>query len=579
MRASALLKLAAAVLSGLVLTLAFPPWDQSTAVWLFLHPLLAALWLGAREEQAPTGGWWKRSAVWRRPLVLGWVAGFAHFMSSLTWVRHSSRVLHGAYGDEWMGWGVELLGWSAAVGLSLYCALYFGVWAALADTLARPRRDKLLSTSMVEASLEALRCAGLAAAAWVALEWIRGWMLTGFGWNGLGVGLHENKLLIQAADLVGVAGLSFTPVFLSCVLFLTFWRVVLHAREGRGFSRHFDLAVGVALLAAQLLYGVARFNATGSGDTTLRVALVQQNVPQVDRWTASPDKIVEIYRRYSDLTELYAGAREGRPSAVDLVVWPESALLLPWYHRDHEPFLDQLLAKGDFALLAGVDTDDPLVGVYNSAVLVQDSAAGAELHHKLHLVPFGEYVPGRNLIPGMDAMFRAILPGDIARGTSTEPLRLKKPDVDLIPLICFEDTVGRVARRFVRENRPQVLVNITNDAWFLNSIENQVHLNNALFRAVELRLPLCRAANTGVTAVVDARGVVTAKLQDPETKSAFIQGVLPAEVKLSSLPSMTVYARWGDWFAVTCLMVCAGSAAWLTRRRNSQPVLRTSFGG
>lgn len=573
---SVLLKLVAAVCSGLILSSAFPPWNQGTAVWLFLYPLMAALWLGNRTDESVTG-WWKCSAVWRRPFVLGWIAGFAHFMSSLTWVRHSSRVLHGAYGNEWMGWGVELLGWSAAVGLSLYCALYFGVWAAFADTVARPRREKLLSASMTEASLEALRCSALAAGAWVTLEWVRGWMLTGFGWNGLGVGLHENKLLIQAADLVGVAGLSFTPVFLTSVVFLTFWRVALHAREGRGFRRHFDLAAAVALVGAQMIYGASRFREAPQEAVPLRVALVQQNVPQVDRWTATPDKIVDIYRRYSDLTELYAGAREGRPSAVDLVVWPESALLLPWYHRDHEPFLDQLLAKGDFALLAGVDTDDPMVGVYNSAVLVQDKASEAMLHHKLHLVPFGEYVPGRNLIPGMDAMFRAILPGDIARGTSTEPLRLKKPDVDLIPLICFEDTVGRVARKFIRENRPQVLVNLTNDGWFLSSEENEVHLNNSLFRAVELRRSLCRAANTGITAVVDARGVLTARLQDPETKSPFIQGVLPAELQLDARAETTVYARWGDWFAVVCLASCL-LGGWFTRR-NSPRVRRTSSDG
>lgn len=576
MRFAAFLKMAGAIASGLILSSAFPPWNEGNSVWLFLYPLLAVLWMGTRDDQ-PVTGWWKRSAVWRRPFVLGWVAGFAHFITSLTWVRHSSRVLHGAYGDEWMGWGVELLGWGAAVGLSLYCALYFGAWAAFADTVARPRHEKLFSTSITEASLEALRCSALAAGAWVTLEWMRGWLMTGFGWNGLGVALHENKMLIQAADVVGVAGLSFTPVFLSCVVFLTFWRIGTNAREGRGFRRHFDLPVAVVLLGAQMIYGAARFRDDLGESIPLRVALVQQNVPQMDRWTASPERIVDIYRRYSELTELYAGAREGRPSAVDLVVWPESALLLPWYHADHEPFLNQLLAKGDFALLAGVDTDDPTVGVYNSAVLVQGDASEAALYHKTHLVPFGEYVPGRNIIPGMDAMFSAILPGDLARGTSTEPLRLKKPDADIIPLICFEDTVGRVARRFVREGRPQVLVNVTNDAWFLNSIENEVHLNNALFRAVELRRPLVRAANTGVSAVIDTRGVVTARLVDPETKSPFIQGVLPGDVALAKQPPVTVYARWGDWFAVACLSLCI--ALPLVTRRRRLPVVDPSSVG
>ncbi len=549
----ALLKLIAAAASGLILSTAFPPWDKGNSIWVFLYPLLAVLWLGKQAEGKPTK-WWK-------PFALGWVAGFSHFITTLSWVRHSSRVLHGAYGDEWMGWGVELLGWGAAVGLSLYCALYFGAWAAFAASVSRPRREKLLSSSTAEASLEALRCAVLAAAAWVALEWMRGWVMTGFGWNGLGVGLHENKLLIQAADMVGVTGLSFTPVFLSCVVALTFWRAALQAREGGRIRRGFDLGMAVALIGAQLWYGMSRFNEPRPEDVPLRVALVQQNVPQMDRWTASSERILEIYRRYAELTELYAGAREGKPSAVDLVVWPESALLLPWYHKDHVPFLNQLLAKGQFAILAGVDTDDPTVGMYNSAVLVQGNAENAQLYHKTHLVPFGEYVPGRHLIPGMDAMFSAILPGDLARGTSTEPLQLENPDVDVIPLICFEDTVGRVARRFVRPDRPQVLVNVTNDAWFIQSIENVIHLNNALFRAVELRRPLVRSANTGVSAVIDARGVITARLEDPETKSPFIQGVLPGEVKLTAKPGMTLYARWGDWFAAGCLVLCLSGLA------------------
>jgi apolipoprotein N-acyltransferase len=340
--------------------------------------------------------------------------------------------------------------------------------------------------------------------------------------------------------------------------------------QGGGFRRGFDLAVAVCLLGAQLVYGFFCLRAPMAEAVTLRVALVQQNVPQMDRWTASEERIVEIYRRYAELTELYAGDRNGSGSAVDLVVWPESALLLPWYHKDHVPFLNQLMGKGDFALLTGVDVDDPMVSVYNSVALIQGDAAEAELHHKVHLVPFGEYVPGRHLIPGMDAMFSAILPGDIARGTSTEPLRLEQPDVDLIPLICFEDTVGRVARRFIRPARPQVLVNATNDAWFIDSIENEVHLNNALFRSVELRRPLIRAANTGVSAIIDDRGVVQARLVDPETRSPFIQGVLPGEVQLAKQPPTTLYARFGDAFAVLCAVLC--STVWFITRARTRRV-------
>jgi apolipoprotein N-acyltransferase len=166
---------------------------------------------------------------------------------------------------------------------------------------------------------------------------------------------------------------------------------------------------------------------------------------------------------------------------------------------------------------------------------------------------------------------------DLGAGTSTEPLKLEKPAVEIIPLICFEDTVGRVARRFAREG-PQVMINMTNDGWFIRSVENQVHLNNALFRCIELRRPMCRAANTGVTAVIDDRGVVVDELRDPQTGSPFLQGVLPAKVLLPEKMGLTVYARFGDWFAALALGMCV--AAWLWRRvfplrdEESQPTLQ-----
>jgi apolipoprotein N-acyltransferase len=529
------LKVLAALLSGTLLGAAFPPWSLSFTVWIWPLPLLWALWCGQRSPKA--------RRVWLKPAFLGLLSGLMCGMVSLTWVRHSSRVLHGAYGDEWMGWGVELLGWAAAFGLSLYCAFYTAIWAAWVDTVARPSADRLSSIG------ETLRCSFLAAAAWVALEWLRGWVLTGFGWNGLGVALLENKALIQAADLVGTAGLSFTPMMLGCLLFITGWRLVTQFQAGERFQRRWDLTLGIALLGAQLIYGMVKFTDKEKPVSELKVALVQQNVPQVDRWTAGPERLTEIYRRYAELTKLYA-------QDVDLVVWPESGLILSWYSPDHEPFLNDLLSAGDFHLLTGVDVIEPNEAVYNSAVLLHKKIESAKFHHKLHLVPFGEYVPGRNLIPGMNAVFSAILPADITPGTSTEPLSLPKPDVDLIPLICFEDTVGRVARRFIRNERPQVMVNLTNDGWFLNSIENVLHLHNAALRCVELRRPMVRSANTGITAMIDSRGVITDRLRDPETSSPFIQGVLPVRVPLPAQQPVTLYARWGDWFAMVMALTC-----------------------
>jgi apolipoprotein N-acyltransferase len=555
-----------ALISGILLSLAFPPWGWDELVWLWAMPLLVALWSGA--------GKWRRLG----PLLLGGLAGMAAYLPSLSWVRHSSRVINGARGEEWMGWGIELMGWGAAVGLAFYCAAFVAGWALFVSTVGRPRWALLLKpgVSLLRGSAEALRVSGLAALAWVALEWVRGWLFTGFGWNGLGVALHENKVMIQAADLVGVAGLSFLPMLICVTVLLTVWRVVVGLREGRGLRRQLDLAVAVSLLGAQLVYGVGRYGRPAPVGTELKLALVQQNVDQVDRWTLDEAVVQDIYQRYANMTELYAGKREGGDSAVDLVVWPESGMLLTWYHPSHEAYLNGLLGTGDYALLTGVDVDEPTVGLYNSAALVRGNIDNVKFHHKLHLVPFGEYLPGRSWVPGLEAVLGGILPMDLGAGTSTEPLKLEKPAVEIIPLICFEDTVGRVARRFAREG-PQVMINMTNDGWFIRSVENQVHLNNALFRCVELRRPMCRAANTGVTAVIDDRGVVVDELRDPQTGSPFIQGVLPAKVVLPDKMELTVYARFGDWFAALALWLCV--AVWLWRRvfplheEESQPSL------
>ncbi|MBL9114217.1 MAG: apolipoprotein N-acyltransferase [Verrucomicrobiaceae bacterium] len=552
-------KLLAAVTSGALLGLAFPPWNLEFMVWIWALPLLWALWCGERAEELNTANRGRlrslASLPFCRAAALGLIAGMVWGLISLNWVRHSSRVINGAYGDEWMGWGVELLGWGAVVGLSLYCAAYVAIWAGFVDTVARPHKDRLSSTS------HSVKHAFLAAASWVALEWVRGWMLTGFGWNGLGVALIENKALIQAAELVGVAGLSFVPMLVACLAFITGWRLIRQFKAGERLQRRWDLTAGIVLLGAQLIYGMLTFTNKEEAGVTIRTALVQQNVPQMDRWMASPERLTEIYQRYADLTKLYA-------KDVDLVVWPESGLILTWYHPDHPAYLNGLLSQGDFTLLSGVDLDEPTQGVYNAAVMLKSDIENAKFYLKTHLVPFGEYVPGRTIIPGVDAVFRAILPGDITPGTSYEPLRLSKPDVDLIPLICFEDTVGRVARKFVRTERPQLIVNMTNDGWFLNSVENTVHLNNAILRCVELRRPMVRAANTGVTAVIDERGIVTDRLHDPQTGSPFIQGVLPARISLATKQPMTLYSRWGDWFAGVMMLLCFGAI--ITHIRSSK---------
>lgn len=538
-----------AALSGGILVFAFPPWNLEFAAWSWCLPLLAVLWIGK-----PRG--------WMRSAALGWIAGFAFFLPNLAWVRHSSRVIAGAVDHSWAGWGPELMGWGAAVAMAAYLAIYPALWAAFTACMARPNHEKLRSDSWITSSMESLRSCFLSAAAWTGSEWLRGIVFTGFGWNGLGVGLHQNLVLTQIADVVGVTGLAFLPMFVACIGFNTLLRVAWTYKGTARRTFRADFSIAMILILAVVLHGWQRMNEPMPGEATVpvRTVLVQQNIPQAVKWAG--EHTVQIYHRYAELTELYA-------AHADLIVWPESALPLPIHsHPDHPAYFNELLAKGPFSLLTGADVIDPDAPPHTSALLMRGNFESMEMYHKMHLVPFGEFLPGRNTVPFVDTLLGGILPGDFAPGEKAEPLPLAEPKVGIIPLICFEDTDGRLARRFVRPG-PQMIVNLTNDGWFLQSSEMEQHLANAKFRSIELRLPMCRAANTGISCFIDTLGRVTQRLIDPDTGSHFIEGCLPGIVQVPLNPPTTFYARHGDVVAITMLIVAAAAAftAWFRRSR------------
>lgn len=565
---SRLPRCAAAAASGALLTTAYAPHHISLVVWLWMFPLLIALWSGGKA----------RSTAASRPIktgfALGFIAGLSFFIPNLAWVRHSSRVINGAIDDRWMGWSTELMGWGAVSALCIYMSLYWGVWGAFAATVGRPRIGERSAPnrtgSPLSFSLESLRAAFLNASLWTGLEWARGIVLTGFNWNGLGVPLAEELALAQAADIVGVAGLSFIPVFCSCVAFNTALRFREEARTGR-VRPHLDFFCATALVLADFIYGFRILSAPPPKDTIpLRVLLVQRNIAQAVKWGHEHDEA--IYQGYAKLTQPFA-------ADTDLVVWPESALPLPFHHPGHAAFLNDVLALGDFSLLTGVDFFEEDGPNYTGAALVRGSIDHHQLYRKIHLVPFGEFLPLRS-IPWVRAMLGGIVPGDFTSGSSTEPLILEKPPgVQLIPLICFEDTFGRLARKFVRD-APQLLVNCTNDGWFLHSPENEQHLASARFRCIELRRPMVRAANTGVTCIIGSDGRIRPgnRLANARTGSVFVEGVLAREIELEKHPPRTFYARHGDAFSVALLLAagCVAAPALWRRRTPPAPPTRTA---
>lgn len=516
-----------AVVSGMLLGVCFAPFGWGDVVWVALTPLIAAVWF-------------LPEATRRRGLVcagLGYVAGAVSFGIHLFWLTSLT----------WPGWAL----------LSLYLAVYPAVWAAFLGTVLQPRGEGRDGRPVWLGSLFNLRMAFLAAAAWVALEWARGWVFTGFGWNSLGVAQYANIPLIQIADLAGVGGLSFLIVLVNVTAVSTVKRLVLEV--GRGARRpHYDFAVVVGLVALAWTYGIRQLFAPAPESQPLKIAAVQGNIPQTTRNDpAFESDVLETYRRHTDVAAL------GGP---DLILWPESATPRPLFNDQRTWDTVRELAEG-FAgdLLVGT-VHFSEQGDYNSMALLTNRAQDAQLYHKMHLVPFGEYVPLRQGFPFFAWVVGDLVPDDFDAGPYPQVLEMAAKPVRIGPLICFEDTLAYLAREFALR-KAQVFAVATNDGWFLKSAGSRQHVQNAVFRCAENKLPMVRAANTGVTCVVDRFGRIREELRSPDGDT-FIEGVLFATVDVPVQPAPTFFTRFGDLLSPLCLLLSGGVLArHIVRRR------------
>lgn len=524
-----------ALLSGVGMALAFPPFDFEGIAWFAFGPLAAAVWF------SPTSG---RRRVWRL-LGLGYVCGLAFYLIVFSWLIEVTGP----------GWFM----------LCLYLAMYPAIWALFAGTVGRPRETGT-DRSIWTHSFNNLRLSARCAAAWVGLEWVRGTLFTGFGWNQLGVSQWRNVSIIQVADFAGVGGVTFLVVLVNLIIVVTLKRFSLEA--GRGKLRpHYDFTLTLGLLAAAFLYGVGKFREEPGAQVPFKVAAVQANIPQYQKWDAEFEThIVETYRRLTDTAVAFQ---------PDLLVWPEAAMPYPlMQHTDAQQEAERILKDLQAGFLLGT-LNRPPSGDFNAAVLL-DSGGHYEIYHKMHLVPFGEYVPFRETFPlfawvvgdqvpsdflaGDEPIVMNAVPRPVPMAVDFPPLfrvshlfpalKSERDPVRIAPLICFEDTVGEVVRKFSGRGA-ELLVTLTNDGWFRESAGSRQHLSNAIFSAVQTNLPLVRAANTGVTCFVDRHGRVTHQLES-ESGSTFIEGVLFGGISVPVQPRPTFYTLYGDLFSIAC---------------------------
>ncbi len=518
---------AASVISGLLGVLCFPPFDQSWIGWIALTPLILAVWFSGHTSRRR----------WLRNLLLGYLAGIVFFTGTFSWL--------GALGDLYQNVFLHALPFL----LSIYLAMYFAFWAWVVG---------FLKPATFTASWRNLLVAFTAASVWVTQEWIRGWLFSGFGWNGLGVALHQTWPLIQISEFTGIVGLSFTLVFVNIVAVTTPFRLFAEARTHR-MRPHFDLTLTMIGMVGLFAFGLHR-GQNPAPAKSLRVAAVQASIPQVEKF--DPQFTREIFDRLTRLSDM---ALRANPPP-DLLIWPESSTPDPVRdaHSDSYRFVRQLLGSSKTDLLLGtLDFDEG--GDFNAAILVSNGGEQMQAYRKIHLVPFGEYIPLRKSFPLFAAIAGTWVPGDFTAGEKPAVFDLTNNAARVAPLICFEDTVGDLARRFVLKGA-NLFVDVTNDGWFLESSGSKQHVANAIFRCVENRRPMVRAANTGVTCFVNEFGRVTQVLQD-DTGNTFTEGVLTGEVSVPQDAQMTFYTRHGEWFAECCAGITGVAMVLIFARR------------
>jgi apolipoprotein N-acyltransferase len=367
-------------------------------------------------------------------------------------------------------------------------------------------------------------------------------LFTGFPWNPLGAALYRNIALIQCSAVGGVYLVSALIVLINFSAGLTVLRYIEH--QGKwGRRPHPELMLGFLIITVVMTGGWRKVTRPESAlMDSLRVALIQPNIPQDDKW--SGEKLDFIYQQL-ELNTL-AAVRYGKP---DLVVWPETAVPDEVRYSERSYAFVRMLATNGVPILVGTmdaavqDGGEPLY--YNSSFLFDGRGGIAKVYDKRHLVMFGEYVPLQKWLP----FFKALTPiqESFSAGSTSTVFSLGNSDIPFSALICFEDTLAHLARESVR-NGARFLINQTNDAWFDPSAASRQHMAHCVFRCVENRVPAVRVANTGISCYIDYRGVVRAELQDDKGNHR-LAGFKVVDVEVPPVGAApTFYTRHGDVF-------------------------------
>jgi apolipoprotein N-acyltransferase len=506
-------RFAVALACGAASALAFPPFYAFPLLWLTMPVFV---WLIDGAEAGESAGFLRRLLP---AALVGWAFGFGFFLAGLWWVGAAFLV-----DADQFAWLLPFAVIVLPAGLALFWA--FGAALARAFWLEGAARIVVFAAAMAIA------------------EWWRGHLLTGFPWNAVGYALTPLPVMMQSAALVGLWGITFAAFFVFAAP-----AILADDLRASRFERAM-LALAAVLFLAHVGYGAVRLSA-GADPTVAGVHLriVQPSIPQDERWRL--DRADETMTRYLDLSR-EKGKSGSEAAHITHLIWPESAFPFLLTERPSAlAAIADLLPAGETLITGAARAEGDRVGgisphVFNSVYTIDDAGEIRAAYDKVHLVPFGEYLPLRAFFDALGVRQLIELPGGFTAGSRlrTLPVAGAPP---FGPLICYEIIFpGEVVEP---GNRPGWLLNVTNDAWYGDTPGPYQHFLQARVRAVEEGLPLVRAANSGISALVDPHGRVLGSLG--LDRIGVVDGDLPA-----ALPP-TPYARFGDLVFLAMVLATA----------------------
>ena len=500
-----------ALLSAIVQVVIFPLPGVYILSWFAIAPLLIAL-LRARPagELEVAGSVRLEPATPWQGFLLGYLSGVIWYAGTCYWIYDTMR--------QYGGLSTPM----ALIALFLFCCylgLYHGVFGLVVSLLARPRDHR--------------RALVLAPFLWVAIELART-RISGFPWTLLGISQVDNVALCRIAGFTGVYGISFEIVLVNVAIAAAF--LIPRPKRGMMFA---------AALAAAAVLQSGRLVEAPPAKADHAALLVQENIPVAADWT--PTQLEQTLRELADLTVNSATRNPG--TKVDLVVWPESPA--PFFTNDAKfraIVSDMARKTGAWIVVGAIGSDaanpndeGPL---FNSAALVNPQGDWTARYDKVHLVPFGEYLPFPSLFSFAGGLTKEV--GQFERGKSRQPAGAERLGI----FICYESIFPDEVRQS-GDLGAQVFVNISNDGWYGDSGAYAQHLNQTRMRAIENDRWLLSATDTGVTAAIDPWGRIAARIPRKE------RAALVAPYALTSVT--TFYTRHGDWFAFVCAIILIGA--------------------